>query len=575
MTMFAGIIKAKLAQIAAEPQLDPVDKIENQEAITNTIAGEINWARQTLRRDDRIIWYLRWYRILWLGDQAQKMKAIKDIVGPDQLPNSKILMWDQNQFLSNLKRPLTHFSGLQFPEIQQYQFARETPEQLLANLRRIEATAQERARLEAAENAQLLDPEDGDEVLIQFQDGWAWWLLDRGYCSAEAKAMGHCGNVGAVAGSRLLSLRKSSPKQARPNAARPSLTFVLDEDGYLGEMKGRSNDKPAPQYHPYIIKLLEHPIVIGIRGGGYAPERNFKMTDLTDEEQMRLMEMKPGLATVGYMYAKHGVTKELISKIESVLKQTGHFDGGWVPDRNVFAVETFKNVGAMIDEYGNEFFKRVARHFDGGGDDELQWEYDISDSEARDFFSSLDEPTKDVIVQYAYDTYTSEFSEPDVDEDEAFDVLRSEGDEIIDRLKWAVAEGYRIGAEADAYKDFVKSLRNGPDGDGIVVRPEYTEYVDPQGKNHIQFDEKCWLVLDLKTAIQLCDNQGELEVIADNGWFLGERDAWKIEEPYNGWSGYDESAAREWFIDQAYEVLGARLDAVRHTATGQPQQPTA
>jgi len=35
-------------------------------------------------------------------------------------------------------------------------------------------------------------------------------------------------------------------------------------------MKGRGNDKPAPKYHPYVVELLRHHLIRGIKGGGYA-----------------------------------------------------------------------------------------------------------------------------------------------------------------------------------------------------------------------------------------------------------------------------------------------------------------
>ena len=41
---------------------------------------------------------------------------------------------------------------------------------------------------------------------------------------------------------------------------RPVLTFILDDRGFLGEMKGRNNNKPSEKYHSYIVELLKSPI---------------------------------------------------------------------------------------------------------------------------------------------------------------------------------------------------------------------------------------------------------------------------------------------------------------------------
>src|SRR6266851_947531 len=89
-----------------------------------------------------------------------------------------------------------------------------------------------------------------------------------------------CGNVPSERpGDRILSLRR---KVQRGDMVRwyPIATFILDRDGQLGEMKGRGNDKPAPKYHFYIVALLRHHMINGIKGGGYMPENNFAMEDL-------------------------------------------------------------------------------------------------------------------------------------------------------------------------------------------------------------------------------------------------------------------------------------------------------
>jgi len=52
--------------------------------------------------------------------------------------------------------------------------------------------------------------QEGDEILVPFSDGWAWWKLNRAYCPDEARALGHCGNSaggGNNPDERILSLR--------------------------------------------------------------------------------------------------------------------------------------------------------------------------------------------------------------------------------------------------------------------------------------------------------------------------------------------------------------------------------
>jgi hypothetical protein len=114
--------------------------------------------------------------------------------------------------------------------------------------------------------------------------GWKWVSLDKGRCDREGQAGGHCGNVGAKKDDNILSLRDENNQV--------HLTFI-NNGGLLGEMKGRGNSKPSQQYHPAIIKLLLSNYVGSIDGGGYMPENNFSLSDLTPEEQDKIRKQKP------------------------------------------------------------------------------------------------------------------------------------------------------------------------------------------------------------------------------------------------------------------------------------------
>lgn len=126
-------------------------------------------------------------------------------------------------------------------------------------------------------------------VIIDLNDirgfaGWKWVSLDTGFCKKEGEAGGHCGNISHSEGDNILSLRD--------NNNRVHLTFINNK-GILGEMKGRGNAKPSSRYHPAIIKLLLSNYIGSIRGGGYAPQNNFALTDLSPQEQEMIKKQKP------------------------------------------------------------------------------------------------------------------------------------------------------------------------------------------------------------------------------------------------------------------------------------------
>lgn len=146
-------------------------------------------------------------------------------------------------------------------------------------------------RLPGAEGKTVLDLSNSVEpknisLLGSEWSGWRWVDIEKGYCDKESKSMGHCGNSGSKDGDTILSLRDENNI--------PHLTFILN-DGVLGEMKGRNNNKPSKKYHPAIVELLKLPIIRMVKGGGYRPENNFNLDDLDEEIKEKLLEFKPEL----------------------------------------------------------------------------------------------------------------------------------------------------------------------------------------------------------------------------------------------------------------------------------------
>jgi hypothetical protein len=82
-------------------------------------------------------------------------------------------------------------------------------------------------------------------------------------------------------------------------------------------MKGKNNDKPVAKYHPYIIELLKLSIIKHVAGGGYKPENNFSLMDLTDEQLDDLKLKKPDFeqSILDAKLTNNRITKEEVSKI--------------------------------------------------------------------------------------------------------------------------------------------------------------------------------------------------------------------------------------------------------------------
>ena len=169
--------------------------------------------------------------------------------------------------------------------------------------------------------------------ILSFPDGYSWVDLEKSYCDKESESMGHCGNRGGPRSDTILSLRD---KQNIPH-----LTFILN-NGNLGEMKGRANEKPATKYHKYIIELLKLPIIKNVKGGGYKPENNFCLTDLKQEELDELLRSKPNFEN-----------NLLLNSFSNLSLDS---------DVNSFPTQ-IKNELSLILKYTNERFSKL-RHID-------------------------------------------------------------------------------------------------------------------------------------------------------------------------------------------------------------------
>jgi hypothetical protein len=153
-----------------------------------------------------------------------------------------------------------------------------------------------------------------------------WFTLMTPYCEKEGKAMGHCGNKGAFANSdTVLSLREMKKQKDGILLAKPYLTFILKSGEYLGEMKGRGNQKPQEKYHPYILELLSYKengkyIIKDIEGGGYLPQNNFDIEDLSFENLVKLTDERPDLVAYQsrrYQNDKREVPDKMLKAIEA------------------------------------------------------------------------------------------------------------------------------------------------------------------------------------------------------------------------------------------------------------------
>jgi hypothetical protein len=336
-------------------------RLDSDPRLHQQINQDINWSRKILRKNDRIIWFLRWSKIwyqlsggIWSGGRADN-----SLSNALQQYNRRF----QTSYLAGdlrsppvMKTQLEHFLSLPIPEIQNYVFRTESPRHLFELFAGYEAAWRQRIE----EEKSLITPEPEDKILISFPDGCAWWLLPRGGCRVEAQAMGHCGNVPSQRqGDQVLSLRR---KVQCGDVARwyPVATFILDADGQLGEMKGRGNDKPAAKYHPYIVELLRHHMIRGIKGGGYMPENNFSMSDLDPQTRNQLIADKPELIGLLGYYEEEGMTERVLDMLWTKLRERDLPDyESYDPEKKDFLLSTYRDLDQFVRDKGDEILEKL------------------------------------------------------------------------------------------------------------------------------------------------------------------------------------------------------------------------
>lgn len=537
-----------------------------EDHIREDIEQNISWAKSVLKKNDRIVWFLRLIKLHWLErlnsmrftnvEQDKVLEISKILKREIDITKSKSNVNSYRDYqISNVVRSLEHFLSLdRVSKIQNHTWSNESPNNLLGIFRGYEREWQE----ESTDSGVSI--REGDTLLIPFDGGSkAWWLLSRGACRDEADAMGHCGNVPSQkSGDRIISFRIKSDN----NLWTPKLTFILHKDGYLGEMKGRANEKPAARYHPYIVELLKNDIIKGIRGGGYASENNFSLEDLSENVRKDLIDLKPSLGSLVDLVEKYGSNHpDVILRVKNILEETISFKS-FNEDTGEFVVMEWKDATELVDDRGNDTAKWVAGIV--SGNDDLNWSsYDVDDRQIKDFLETIvskeKKEKKNDTIELKIKSWLAENEPYDPEEDDWIDyVIDNDVTQVINAVKWAIDDGNRAGAESEMYKYFYNAVGDyGVDGELLIGDLKFSRNED----GSIDYWSPIQLIITAEDIAKLTksanihedgDIADYLADIENDGYFEKEL---TITEPYYGFSGYEEDVAIESFYERLDEEL--------------------
>ena len=559
------------------PILPYVQKLN--QPLEQAIISAVDWAVPTLRKDDKIVWYLRWIKLEVLRTinknienaspivdgkvqypvdeqtvetvAAMYKKALSQMAAKSRLTAMELPDHSQQIATSDFRRNMEHYMSLGTQAIEDYQFNCKVPQEIWADWRPIERIWQER-------RSKFLDIDYEDnavESVIKYPDKSEWVNLNRPYCDLEADAMGHCANSASYTeDDTLLSYRTVEKDDDGKEMWVPHLTFVLDkETGLLGETKGRENQKPDGKYHGVIMDLLKLPLIKGIRGGGYKPENNFKMEDLPEEVAEKLIDEKPALATIEHDYKKRGITRELLARMEAMWEETQTDFPTYKKSRKAFMADpNSSDVDDFVEDHGGDTAQWLVRIF--RGDDH---EFYDSYGDPKDLWEEMPPKTVAYVGQWLLSNYESSVEEWKEEYDQNFDptshddvwtVMSENGiDEVSDILQTAMSDGAQSGTETEMFNSFRDWLGDLPISTelpnyNISLYPGTSAY-DSKQMIEIPEDEMVDIV---SNYIDSVEHQGDLV-----GWF-GIQD---VVSPYQGWDGYDEKHAIETAVDRLASEL--------------------
>ena len=241
-------------------------------------------------------------------------KAAKDLIGlykPEHqllgkehikwaqtLPKSNWKEWaitnhakDPDAFTDEHRQSIQHFAGLNHPIVRDVDLS--SKDSLEGGLEKLKG-AETEYKKQHAKKEHLMEP-DGKKI-IPTGENQGWFDTGVPYHEVEGKTMGHCGNAEGIERKtdNILSLR-SEVSHLGQAYHKPHATFI-ENGGWLGEMKGMYNEKPAG-FHSQIVELLKNPRIKGLAGGGHKPENNFHFDDLYPAEKKEVLKANPNLIT--------------------------------------------------------------------------------------------------------------------------------------------------------------------------------------------------------------------------------------------------------------------------------------
>jgi hypothetical protein len=274
----------------------------NTERIREFLLETLDWAERTLKKSDRILWWIKLAVIEVYNVYNDDPSKPSPVYEKWASINPRMSKYRETAMITGrFEEYLEHFTSSTYPKIMNYPFVHQSPDEIIEVL----STYEDEWR---SKQKRKMKSDPSHTVVVQMGD-FVWLNLNKAACKDESAAGGHCGNsTRANSGDRILSLRKITGENSQYYYA----TFVLEEDGYLGERKSYANNKPDAKLHPYIVELLKQPFIKGMKNGRFMVRNDFRIADLSGELADDLLKVRPDLFMLDDITERYGDNPDVL-----------------------------------------------------------------------------------------------------------------------------------------------------------------------------------------------------------------------------------------------------------------------
>ena len=331
-----------------------------------------------------------------------------------------------------------------------------------------------------------------NKVLRDYRDengiGFYWVDLETNSSDEECDRMGHCGRTGS--GKSLYSLRRTQRINKDFTLNKSYLTAAVGEyNGVIYQLKGPKNSKPDEKYHPYIVDLILNDEHIQGFGSEYASDKDFKITDLSNEEIIEIYSKKPQLFNTFKLksFLKNELGIEGIGLPDMVFELKispneihYHIDGDWVSNKRKRKTPAGNEVTDEVWFTEQVLSGDVREFYDYSGEWKSSLEYHVNKENANRI--------REIIKSRSGDEY---------DPEETLENLIEEYDDDYD-IRNAITGAYSDTASSEFYDYVMRELKSTLeeygevlelDDEGAVIKIDLNTVIDKMGGDETALDE--------------------------------------------------------------------------------------